>query len=223
MGCCVDGAAWDFFAPTLKQCVRLGSTTRHPAKEKPLRTGRKRPIRDSKIFTTGGTGKTGRGAENQRARSSLKFLHIHSDEKRIIMAKSNIGRVREYLQAIESMGSFEAVFEFFAPEAVVREFPNRVAPQGRIRRLEDMREAYEQGRRTMRSQTYKIQHILEAEEEVAVELEWTGVLAVEVMNLRAGSEMKAFVAMFLRFRDGKIVEQRNYDCYPPFEAGVKAG
>ncbi len=37
-----------------------------------------------------------------------------------------------------------------------------------------------------------------------------------VMNLPAGGEMKAFVAMFLTFRDGKIVSQRNYDCYLPF-------
>jgi ketosteroid isomerase-like protein len=37
-----------------------------------------------------------------------------------------------------------------------------------------------------------------------VELEWSGILAVAVMGLAAGSEMKAFVAMFLTFRDGKI-------------------
>jgi hypothetical protein len=51
---------------------------------------------------------------------------------------------------------------------------------------------------------------------VAVELEWSGILAVPVMNLLVGSEMKAFVAMFLTFRDGTIVSQRNYDRYPPF-------
>lgn len=57
---------------------------------------------------------------------------------------------------------------------------------------------------------------------MAVELEWTGVLAMPVMQLAVGSEMKAFVAMFLRFREEKIVEQRNYDCYPPFgEEGKK--
>jgi len=55
-------------------------------------------------------------------------------------------------------------------------------------------------------------------ERLAVELEWTGVLAVPVMSLPAGSEMKAFVAMFLTFREGKIAEQRNYDCYPPFDS-----
>jgi ketosteroid isomerase-like protein len=74
----------------------------------------------------------------------------------------------------------------------------------------------------MRSQSYKVQHIMEAGDEVLVELEWVGVLATPVMNLPTGSEMRAFVAMFLRFRDGKIVEQRNYDCYPPFEASGNA-
>lgn len=59
---------------------------------------------------------------------------------------------------------------------------------------------------------------VESGDELAIELEWTGVLAIPVLGLPAGSEMKAFVAMFLTFRDGRIVSQRNYDCYPPFAA-----
>jgi ketosteroid isomerase-like protein len=103
----------------------------------------------------------------------------------------------------------------------IEEFPNRIAPQGRrVRRARDLRAAYEQGQKILRSQTYPVQRIFEAGEEVAVELECVGILAVPVMGLAAGSEMKAFVAMFLTFRDGKIVSQRNYDCYPPF-AGPK--
>ena len=42
------------------------------------------------------------------------------------------------------------------------------------------------------------------------------------MNLPAGHEMKAYVAMFLTFRNGLIVSQRNYDCYPPFEVAVSS-
>jgi ketosteroid isomerase-like protein len=91
-----------------------------------------------------------------------------------------------------------------------------IDPQGRVRRAADLRAAYEQGRQILQSQTYRVQRILEAGDEVAVELEWSGILAVPVMNLPAGSEMEAFVAMFLTFRDGKIASQRNYDCYPPF-------
>jgi hypothetical protein len=49
------------------------------------------------------------------------------------------------------------------------------------------------------------------------ELEWTGVLAVAFGALPAGAAINADMAMFLTFRDGKIVSQRNYDCYPPFD------
>jgi ketosteroid isomerase-like protein len=132
------------------------------------------------------------------------------------MSVSNIARTRQYLQAVASMSAVENVAEFYTPDVVIQEFPNRVAPNGRIRRAADLRVAYEQGRKILKSQAYDVQRIVEAGDEVAVELEWRGILAVPVMNLPAGSEMKAFVAMFLSFRDGKIASQRNYDCYPPF-------
>ena len=134
------------------------------------------------------------------------------------MASSNSSLARQYLLAVASLGPFDDVANFFSPDIVFQEFPNRIAPQGRIRRAADLRAAYEQGRQLLRSQTYTVQRIVEAGDEIAVELEWVGTLAIPVMNLPAGSEMKAFVAMFLTFRDGKIISQRNYDCYPPFDA-----
>lgn len=132
------------------------------------------------------------------------------------MTSFNVTRAQQYLQAVASLGSFENVADFYSSEVVIEEFPNRIAPQGRVRRAGDLRAAYEQGRQILRSQTYNVQRILEAGDEVAVELEWSGILAIPVMDLPAGSEMKAFVAMFLTFRNGKIVSQRNYDCYLPF-------
>ena len=134
------------------------------------------------------------------------------------MATSNASLARQYLKAVESLGPPEDVVAFYGPDVVFQEFPNRIAPQGRIRRAGDLTAAYQKGQQLLRSQTYAVQRIIEAGDEVAVELEWTGVLAIPVMNLPAGSEMKAFVGMFLTFRDGKIISQRNYDCYPPFDA-----
>ncbi len=131
------------------------------------------------------------------------------------MTLPNIARTHLYLQAVASLGPFENVADFYASDIVIQEFPNRIAPQGRIRRAADLRAAYEQGRNILQSQTYNVRRILEVGDEVVTELEWTGILEVPVMNLPAGSEMKAFVAMFLTFREGKIVSQRNYDCYPP--------
>jgi ketosteroid isomerase-like protein len=132
------------------------------------------------------------------------------------MTSSNVARVHQYLQAVAAMGALETVADFLASDVVFHEFPNRIAPQGRVRHFGDLHAAYEHCRKLLQSQEYKVQRIVEAGDEVAVELEWSGVLAVPVMNLPAGSEMKAFVAMFLTFREGKIVSQRNYDCYPPF-------
>jgi ketosteroid isomerase-like protein len=133
------------------------------------------------------------------------------------MRSPNVARMHEYLQAVASLGAPETVENFCSADVTFQEFPNRVAPNGRIRRSPELRAAYEQGRRILRSQEYKVQRVIENGDEMAVELEWTGVLAIPVMNLPAGYEMKAYVAMFLTFRDGKIVSQRNYDCYPPFE------
>jgi len=35
-------------------------------------------------------------------------------------------------------------------------------------------------------------------------------------SLPAGGTMRAHVAIFLEFRNGKIVAQRHYDCYEPW-------
>jgi ketosteroid isomerase-like protein len=51
---------------------------------------------------------------------------------------------------------------------------------------------------------------------VALEVEWEGVLAIPVAGLEAGATMRAWFAMFLEFRDGKIVRQNNYDCFEPW-------
>jgi catechol 2,3-dioxygenase-like lactoylglutathione lyase family enzyme/ketosteroid isomerase-like protein len=138
------------------------------------------------------------------------------------MLSSNVAQARRYLEAVAAGESFDKVFDFYAPDVVIQEFPNRIAPQGRVRRAADIRAAYEQGRKILQSQSYKVQRVVQTGDEVAVELEWTGKLAVPVMGLPAGIEMKAFVAMFLTFRDGKIISQRNYDCYPPFAAETES-
>ena len=45
---------------------------------------------------------------------------------------------------------------------------------------------------------------------------WVGTLAVAIGTLAAGDEMRAHFGVFLTFRDGLIVQQRNYDCFEPF-------
>ncbi len=137
----------------------------------------------------------------------------------VMYVPTNIALTRDYLEAVASMESAERVAAFYSPEIVFREFPSRIAPNGRVSKLEDMRTAYEQGRKLLSTQKYEVQSIIESGDEIAAEIVWTGRLEVGFNNLPAGSELTAYVAMFLTFCGGKIVSQRNYDCYPPFSAG----
>ena len=129
---------------------------------------------------------------------------------------TNIEMTRAYLAAIASMESFERVASFYSPEIVFREFPSRMAPEGRVRGLDDMRDAFKQGQQLLSGQKYEVDKIVGNGDEVAAEILWTGRLAVAFKHLNAGTELTAYVAVFLTFRDGAIVSQRNYDCYPPF-------
>jgi ketosteroid isomerase-like protein len=45
------------------------------------------------------------------------------------------------------------------------------------------------------------------------EFQWSGTLAVPFETIPAGGVMRARFAVFLEFRDGRIIRQRNYDCF----------
>lgn len=137
------------------------------------------------------------------------------------MTSSNSNRAQEYLRSIGAGESIEKVFEFYSPEVVIQRFPNRIAPQGRVPRAADLRAAYELGRKICNRKRTECRGFSRLEMKWRWSWRWSGILAVPAMGLAAGSEMKAFVAMFLTFREGKIVSQRNYACYPPFAAELE--
>jgi len=134
------------------------------------------------------------------------------------MSFQNAVLAREYLTAIASLGSPADVLRFYDPSIKIHEFPSRIAPNGRTRTLADLSVPYDHARQILRAQSFTVTNLVEQGNKVAMELVWRGTLAVPVLGLAAGDELIASVAMFLEFRDGKIVEQRSYDCYPPFGA-----
>jgi len=126
----------------------------------------------------------------------------------------NLETVRRYLKTIED-GEFTVIRDLFAPDASIVQFPNRIYPQGLSASVLQIAEAFEKGRKLLASQTYKIKNELVTRDSVAVEVLWVGKLAVSFGSMAAGSEMRAHSAMFFAFKDGKIVTQKNYDCFVP--------
>ena len=124
--------------------------------------------------------------------------------------------VKKYLAAIEEGATGDALAAFYAPEVVQEEFPNRLVPNGARRDLAALLEAAERGQKVLRAQRYEILNAIENGNTVVLEVRWTGTLAVPVSSIPVGGDMRARFAVFIELRDGKIVRQRNYDCFEPF-------
>jgi ketosteroid isomerase-like protein len=125
-------------------------------------------------------------------------------------------QTRRYFAALEGGATGEALAVFYAPEVVQEEFPNRLNPRGARRDLAAILDAAARGQNVMASQRYEILNALADGDRVAAEFQWSGTLAVSVASLPAGAEMRGRFACFFEYRDGRIVAQRNYDCFDPW-------
>ena len=134
-------------------------------------------------------------------------------------AEANLEIVRRYLAAIEADtggGTPGGAAEFFDPDVVQEEFPNRFVPSGARRDLAALREAAARGRAVLRGQRYEVRAAYAVGDTVILEVLWAGTLAITVGSLAAGDEMRAHFAVFIELRDGRIYRQGNYDCFEPF-------
>jgi hypothetical protein len=74
----------------------------------------------------------------------------------------------------------------------------------------------DRGKQLLREQRYEVISAVSDGDCVALQVLWTGVLAVPVATLGPGDAMRCQSAIFLRFQDDRVVEQSNYDCFEPF-------
>src|SRR5687768_9402886 len=116
-----------------------------------------------------------------------------------------------YLKTIETFPSPEVLGEFFTPDVVHEEFPNRLFPEGRRNDLAAMLAASQRGPEVLSSQRYDLRRAIVRGDEIAAELEWTGVLRRGIGSVPAGASLRAAVAKFFTLQDGKIRSVRNYD------------
>jgi len=119
---------------------------------------------------------------------------------------------------LESIGRADELggLRFFADDVVQVEYPNPLLPNGATRDLAALRDAAERGRKVMSAQRFEVVNAIASGAQVAVEAIWTGTLAVPLGSIPVGGQMRARFAIFLTYRDGKIVRQHNYDCFDPW-------
>jgi ketosteroid isomerase-like protein len=122
---------------------------------------------------------------------------------------------RRYFEALAASDR-AALESLLAPDIVQEELPNRLNPRGAVRDRAALLESFERGKTLLASQRFEIERSVVEAETAALEVVWTGTLALALGSLGEGATMRARFAVFLEMRDGRIVRQRNYDCFDEF-------
>lgn len=124
--------------------------------------------------------------------------------------------VRAYLDAIEA-GDLQ-VEDWYAPDAIQIEWPNKLLPNGAVRDLAQLREAERRGREIVEKQWYEVTNLIAADSAVAVEAIFRATFKRDLPDLPRGAIMEARFAMFFELAGGKIGRHRTYDCFIPPES-----
>ena len=130
--------------------------------------------------------------------------------------QANLALALDYMASLENGATPELLERVFTPDVVQEEFPNRLMPNGARRGMSEMMEGARRGKQVMTVQRFEVLSSMASGDRVALEVQWTGTLAIPLGSLAAGDEMRARFGVFLDFRDGRIAAQRNYDCFDPF-------
>ena len=128
----------------------------------------------------------------------------------------NLEAARRYLSCLSNGAGPEELDAFFSPDVVQEEFPNRLLPNGATRDLEAMKAAGARGKALLKEQSFEVVNALAANDQVAMEVIWTGIIREAAGPFAAGQVLRARFALFMDFQRGRIVRQRNYDCFDPW-------
>ena len=139
---------------------------------------------------------------------------LMSAPSRVEPQESNFEIARSYLAALDARADAETIARFYAPDAVQDEFPNRFLPGGAHRDLLAIKLARTRGLALMASEGYELIGATGGGAQVALEVSWSGVVGEGMGLFTAGQRLEARLGIFLKFRDGLIVVQRNYECVP---------
>lgn len=132
------------------------------------------------------------------------------------LESENIRLVHRYLSAVERGAVGEELAAFYAPEVVQHEYPNRLLASGATRDLSAILQSAVRGQAAVAEQRYAIRSIVASGDTVGLEVDWSARLKIALGKLAVGEELRARLAMFITLENGRIVSQRNYDCFEPF-------
>lgn len=104
-----------------------------------------------------------------------------------------------------------------APEFAQKEFPSPSNPKGSTLNAAELLKRIGDSRALLTAQHFEIANYVESDNQVAVEVVWTGLLATSQRNFKKGQNIKSNLCMIFEFQGEKIVQQRIYDSHEPVQ------
>jgi len=132
--------------------------------------------------------------------------------------EQNLVVARRYLELVGNPHTKAEDLPGVLDDSIVwREMPNLFAPAGRVSDYTTMLASFRKGREYLPDQTYGVRHAVASGDTVALEISWSAEVAKAIGPFATGARLSAEIAIFLRFREGRIVSQTDYPCYKPTE------
>ena len=123
----------------------------------------------------------------------------------------------KYFALIESFCTNPADFEtVLHPEFTQIEYPNAITPRTAVNGLLDVVAGAVRGKALLSSQKIEVINLIAQGDQVVIEAHWQGKVAHPKGPFRTGQVIEAWLCMVFVLKEGKIWQQRNYDCYPSF-------
>lgn len=123
---------------------------------------------------------------------------------------------RSYLRDMAGNNIAGRHAEYYAHNVEQTEYPNRLNARVTISDYQTLLQRSEQGKKIITRQSYEIQKEYVSGNTVILEVIWKGSFSMPIGGTPPGRELKAYFVLFLEFDGGKIIKQRNYDCFEPF-------
>lgn len=152
-------------------------------------------------------------ALNNHSYTTMVVHMSHSEDMSRSEEELNTKIAHRYHEAVARGIAGEELARFFTPDVIHRELPNALFPDGAVRDLAAILEAAGSGQKVLSDQHFEVINAVAAGDQVALEVVWSGTLAVPFGALPSGHVLRAHIATFLEIREGRIAGQRNYDCY----------
>jgi len=113
--------------------------------------------------------------------------------------------------------SFSTEWKDFEPvltaDFVQRELPSPAFPKGQACNAAELLQRIGQSRKQLTAQHFEILNSVESDNQIVVEVLWTGLLGADLGAFKKGKNIKAQHCMFFEFKGEKILQQRIYDSH----------